>query len=116
MKYKRKKYHGNNNSNTSNTSNTDVKKLTPREFLILSLIAGGFSDKEIANSLFLSWFTVNNYIKNIRSKLDVKSRAHAVVKALRLGLLSFDGIEKTAEVYAAKAVAKTAVNAATNAT
>ncbi len=109
MKYKRKKYHGNNNSNTSNT---DVKKLTPREFLILSLIAGGFSDKEIANSLFLSWFTVNNYIKNIRSKLDVKSRAHAVVKALRLGLLSFDGIEKTAEVYAAK----TAVKAATNTT
>ena len=104
MKYKRKKRGGNGNDNEI--------KLTPRESLILSLIAGGFSDDDIAKSLFVSIRTVNYHVENIRSKLNVKSRTHAVVKALRLRLLSFDGIEKTAEVYAAK----TAVKAATNTT
>ena len=37
----------------------------------------------------------------------------AVVTVLRLGLLSFDGIEKTAEVYAAKAVNKTVAKTTT---
>ncbi len=108
MKYKRK--------NRGGTGNDNEAKLTPRESLILSLIASGFSDKEIANSLSISWMTVKNHTKRVLYKLDVKSRAHAVVKVLRLGLLSFDGIEKTAEVYAAKAVAKTVANTTTTTT
>lgn len=111
MKYKRKKRGG-----SGNDSNNNKAKLTSREHLILSLIAGGFYDDDIAKSLFVSLRTVNHHVEHIREKLDVKSRAHAVVKALRLGLLSFDGIEKTAEVYATKATTNATANAATNAT
>ena len=103
MKYKRKKRGG--------SGNDDEIKLTPREFSILSLIASGFSDNAIADSLSISWMTANNHIKHVRYKLGAKSRAHAVVKALRFGLLSFDEIEKTAEAYATKASANTATNA-----
>ena len=103
MKYKRKKRSGNN----------DETKLTPCESLILSLVASGFSDKEIADSLFISWRTARNHAQQVCYKLGTKSRAYAVVKALRLGLLSFDEIEKTAEAYAAKVVKATN---ATNAT
>lgn len=108
MKYKRKKRGGNGNNGNNNEA-----KLTTREFLILSLIAGGFSNDDIAKSLFVSLLTVNHHVEHIREKLDAKNRAHAVVKALRLGLLSFDGIEKTAEAYAAKAIAKTVAKATT---
>ena len=104
MKYKRKKRGG----------NTNETKLTPRESLILSLIASGFSDDDIANSLFLSVRTVNRHIENIREKLESKSRAHAVAKSLRFGLLSFDEIEKTAETYATQVAVKTAKGAISN--
>ncbi len=103
MKYKRKRRKGSNGKT----------KLTPSESLILSLIAGGFSDGDIAKHVLVSIRTVNRHIENIREKLDAKNRVHAVVKALRLGLLSFDEIEKTAEEYAAKVVKATNVTNAT---
>ena len=69
------------------------KKLTPRELLVLTLVAAGFSDRKIAEKLSISIRTVNNYVLDIRAKLNANSRTHATVKALKKGLLSFEEIE-----------------------
>jgi len=60
----------------------DAKNLSKREHEILSLLAKGKQDKEIADLLSLSVFTVRSYIKNIYEKLHVHSRTEAVVKFL----------------------------------
>ncbi len=58
-------------------------KLTPREIDILQLLVDGLSFKRIADSLFISPFTVHSHIKRIYEKLHVHSKAEAVSKALR---------------------------------
>jgi DNA-binding NarL/FixJ family response regulator len=60
----------------------ETKNLSKREQEILSLLAKGRQDKEIAELLSLSVFTVRSYIKNIYEKLHVRSRTEAVVKFL----------------------------------
>ena len=61
--------------------------LTERERSILRLVAGGYSNKEIARSLHLSEGTVKNYISDILLKLDCRDRTHAVLKAITQRLL-----------------------------
>jgi len=61
--------------------------LTNRETEILRLMAGGYSNKEIANSIFVAEGTVKNHVSNILSKLGVRDRTRAVLKALELGLI-----------------------------
>jgi DNA-binding NarL/FixJ family response regulator len=61
--------------------------LTERETEILRLLAGGYSNKEIARSLDVAEGTVKNHVSNILSKLGVRDRTRAVLKALELGLL-----------------------------
>jgi DNA-binding NarL/FixJ family response regulator len=61
--------------------------LTERETEILRLMAGGFSNKEIANSLGVAEGTIQNLVSNIRSKLGVRDRTRAVLKALELGIV-----------------------------
>lgn len=61
--------------------------LTNRETEILRLMAGGHSNKEIANSIFVAEGTVKNHVSNILSKLGVRDRTRAVLKALELGLI-----------------------------
>ena len=78
----------------SRTNRMIDKKLTSREILVLTLTAAGFSDREIGEMLYVSNRTVNNYVLNIRAKLNAKSRTQAVVKALKNGLLPFEEIEK----------------------
>ncbi|MDX1418151.1 MAG: LuxR C-terminal-related transcriptional regulator, partial [Candidatus Promineifilaceae bacterium] len=56
-------------------------QLTKREGEVLNLIAAGYSNKEIEEALFISKNTVRTHIKNLYSKLDVKSRTQAVRKA-----------------------------------
>ena len=63
------------------------EELTPREADILRLVAQGLGDAQIAERLFLSPHTVHRHIANIRTKLDVPSRAAAVAYATRVGLL-----------------------------
>ena len=58
-------------------------KLTPREIDILQLLVDGLSFKRIAESLFISPFTVHSHIKRIYEKLHVHSKAEAVSKALK---------------------------------
>ncbi len=61
--------------------------LTERETEILRLMAGGYSNKEIANSLNVAEGTVKNHVSNILSKLGVRDRTRAVLKAFELGMV-----------------------------
>lgn len=61
--------------------------LTERETEILRLMASGFSNKEIANSLHVAEGTIKNHVSNILSKLGVRDRTRAVLKAFELKLV-----------------------------
>jgi len=61
--------------------------LTERETGILRLMAGGYSNKEIANALNVAEGTVKNHVSSILSKLGVRDRTRAVLKAFELGAL-----------------------------
>lgn len=61
--------------------------LTDRETSILRLLAGGYSNKEIARSLFLAEGTVKNYVSDILDKLGTRDRTRAVLKAITLRLI-----------------------------
>lgn len=61
--------------------------LTERETEILRLMAGGYSNKEIANSLGVAEGTVKNHVSNILSKLGVRDRTRAVLKAFELRVI-----------------------------
>lgn len=64
-----------------------LSELTDREREVLSLLAEGLSNKDIAQSLFLSVRTVEAHLHSIYGKLDVTSRTEAVLWAVkRLGL------------------------------
>ncbi len=62
--------------------------LTEREQEILGLIAQGLSNQAIANRLFLTLGTVKWYNRHIYSKLGVRSRTQAIIRARELALLS----------------------------
>jgi predicted ATPase/DNA-binding CsgD family transcriptional regulator len=73
---------------TSDTASQARDSLNTREFEVLSLVARGLSNREIAGELFLSVNTVKWYLKEIFAKLDVTNRAQAVARSQTLGLLS----------------------------
>lgn len=61
--------------------------LGARELEILRLLAGGYSNKEIARSLDLAEGTVKNYVSEILAKLGTRDRTRAVLKAITLRLV-----------------------------
>ena len=61
--------------------------LTDRETAILRLMASGFSNKEIATSLRVTEGTIKNHVSNILSKLGVRDRTRAVLRAFELQLV-----------------------------
>lgn len=61
--------------------------ISKREWEVLSLMAEGYSNQEIANQLFLSLNTVKTHSSNLFLKLDVKRRTQAIEKGKRLGLI-----------------------------
>jgi NarL family two-component system response regulator LiaR len=61
--------------------------LTPREKEILTLIAAGHSNREIADQLFVSENTVKTHSSRVFDKLRVRRRVQAVQKARELGLI-----------------------------
>ena len=61
--------------------------LSEREIDILRLLAQGLTNREIAQRLFLAEGTVKNYVTNILSKIGVRDRTQAALRARELGLL-----------------------------
>jgi DNA-binding NarL/FixJ family response regulator len=61
--------------------------ISPRELEVLSLMAGGKRNKEIAGELSIAEDTVKMHVRNILSKLQVSDRTEAVTIALRRGII-----------------------------
>jgi len=61
--------------------------ITDREQQILKLLRIGYNDKDIANELNISLFTVKRHVHNIITKLNSKNRTQAVMKALEFNLI-----------------------------
>jgi DNA-binding NarL/FixJ family response regulator len=61
-------------------------ELTEREEEVLSLVAQGKSNQQIARQLFVSLKTVRNHVSNILLKLQVADRAQAVIRARDAGM------------------------------
>jgi DNA-binding NarL/FixJ family response regulator len=68
----------------------EVDDLTAREQEILQLIAGGLSNGEIAQELFISDTTVKTHVTHILQKLNLRDRVQAVVLAYQTGLFESD--------------------------
>ena len=64
-----------------------IERLTEREVQVVRLMAGGYSNKEIADALGTAEGTVKNHVSSILAKLGVRDRTRAVLKALEAGLL-----------------------------
>lgn len=59
--------------------------LSPRETEILTLVAAGQTNVEIARALFISPETVKTHVRSIMDKLNVKDRTQAAIKGMQLG-------------------------------
>jgi DNA-binding NarL/FixJ family response regulator len=68
---------------------TEVRRtpLSKRERTVLTAIADGLSNKEIARRLGISFHTVKFHVASILEKLEVDTRTEAVIKAAQLGLV-----------------------------
>lgn len=61
--------------------------LSPREKEVLNLVVEGLSKRQIADRLFVSFYTIDTHLKNIYEKLHVHTRSGAVAKAIRERLI-----------------------------
>ena len=64
--------------------------LTEREIEVLVYVARGYSNQDIANSLFISERTVRTHVSNILSKLHLANRTQAALYALKEGLTNLE--------------------------
>lgn len=62
-------------------------KMTPRELEVLAYMADGQSNKDIADEMNISIYTVKRHVSGIIEKLAVSDRTQAALKALRIGLV-----------------------------
>lgn len=62
-------------------------KLTERELEVLQLTVKGYTHKEVATALGVSYYTVTSHVKHLYRKLSVHSRSEAVYEAVHLGLV-----------------------------
>ncbi|MBT2654120.1 response regulator transcription factor [Bacillus sp. ISL-18] len=65
----------------------EAVSLSPRETEINKLLADGASTAEAALKLYLSEFTVRDYISNIMRRLNAQNRTEVAVKAIRMGII-----------------------------
>jgi DNA-binding NarL/FixJ family response regulator len=66
---------------------TPSEELTARELEVVRLMAGGYSNKEIAHALGTAEGTIKNHVSSVLSKFGVRDRTRAVLKALEARLL-----------------------------
>lgn len=69
------------------TTASVVEPLTEREIEVVRLMAGGYSNGEIAHALGVAEGTIKNHVSNILAKFAARDRTRAVLKALEAGLL-----------------------------
>ena len=62
-------------------------RLTDREVEVVRLMAGGYSNREIADVLATAEGTVKNQVSSILAKLGVRDRTRAVLKAIETGMI-----------------------------
>jgi DNA-binding NarL/FixJ family response regulator len=67
----------------SDVKDIEKHQLTNREFEVISLIAEGLNNKDIAEKLFISEKTVKNHVSNIFKKIDVTDRTQAAIYAFK---------------------------------
>ncbi len=71
-----------------NNRSSSKEQLTERELQVLRFLVDGHSDREIAKLLDVAPMTAKNHIKNIMSKLNVKNRTSAILRAHELRLIN----------------------------
>lgn len=74
-------------TNLSFASDEPIDTLTPRETEVLSLVAQGANNQEIAEKLFVREVTVKTHLNNIFKKLNVSNRTQAVLLAMQLKII-----------------------------
>ena len=79
-------------SERGNSEARSAGQLTARETEILKMAARGMSNKDVADTLFLSLRTVKAHLTNIFNKLGCGSRIDAIIKGLREGYITLDDI------------------------
>ncbi|MDP4083275.1 MAG: response regulator transcription factor [Bacillota bacterium] len=80
---------GNSSETPKNISPPSLSDLTERELEVLSELGHGFSNKEIAERLFITEGTVKNHVSNLISKLELRDRTQAAIFAVRYGITTF---------------------------
>lgn len=61
--------------------------LSPKETQVLRFVASGYSNKEISEALHKSEGTIKNHVSSVLSKLGVRDRTRAVLRALEIGII-----------------------------
>lgn len=74
--------------NAADETEAEAEKLSPREHQILRLVGEGMGNRDIAEKLAISRYTVECHVKNIYRKLAVSSRTRAIRTARQRGLLA----------------------------
>ena len=64
----------------------ELQLLTDREREVLALLAGGMTNKEIAETLVITTNTVKRHLKAVFEKLDIHTRSAAAAKAINAGI------------------------------
>ena len=67
-----------------------MEELTPREREVLTYIAEGYTNQEIANALVISVKTVDRHRENIMHKLNLHNRVELVKYAIAKGLITVE--------------------------